>query len=129
MARMSTRGWSPVFLIAAVCLIPGFAQEAKAPDQNGQMVTLSVAEMKRQIVSCKPHEISRGLLPKGTVVPIRVSVDTKGKIIGLGPAERCPVGCGLLAEPIISIKKCKFALLTVNGHDVAYSGNVELIAP
>jgi hypothetical protein len=126
---MSTIKLSSCFLIAIACLIPVSAQEAKAPDQNSQTVTLSVAEMKRQIISCKPHEISRGLLPKGTVVPIRVSVDDKGKITGLSPAERCPVGCGLLAEPIVSIKKCKFAALTVDGHDVAYSGNVELIAP
>ena len=126
---MSTHALSTLFLIAVVCLIPGSAQEAKAPDQNAQPVTLSVAEMKRQIVSCKPHEISRGLLPKGTVVPIQVTVDTKGKVIGLSPAERCPVGCGLLADPIVSIRKCKFAPLTVDGHDVNYSGNLELVAP
>jgi hypothetical protein len=108
----------------------GSAQEPKVSGQKDQAVALSVAEMKRQMVSCKPHEISRGLLPKGTVVPIRVTVDTKGKVIGLTPAEpRCPVGCGLLAEPIVSIKKCKFSPLTVDGQRVAYSGNVELIAP
>jgi hypothetical protein len=63
----------------------GSAQESKVSDQKDQPVPLSVAEMKRQTVSCKPHEISRGLLPKGTVVPIRVTVDTKGKVIGLTP--------------------------------------------
>ena len=126
---MSTNGLSTVFLIAVVCLIPGSAQEVKAPEQNAPSVTLSVAEMKRQIVSCKPHEISRGLLPKGTIVPIRVTVDAKGKVVGLSPAGRCPVGCGLLAEPNVSIKKCKFAPLTIDGHDVNYSGILELVAP
>lgn len=127
---MSKGVLSPLFLIAIVCLIPVSAQEAKPPDQNGQTVVLSVAEMRKQTISCKPHEISRGLLPKGTVVPIRVTVDAKGKVVGLSPAEpRCPVGCGLLADPIISIKKCKFAPLTVGGHLVTYSGNVELVAP
>ena len=96
------------------------------PDQNP---TLSAADMKRQTISCKPSEISRGLLPKGTVVPIRVSVDEKGNIIGLGPVGRCPVGCGLLAGPIISIRNCKFAPLTVNGRAVPYKGDVELVAP
>jgi len=62
-------------------------------------------------------------------VPIRVTVDAKGKVIGLSPAARCPVGCGLLADPIVSIRKCKFAPLTVDGHEVTYSGNVELVAP
>jgi hypothetical protein len=126
---MSTTILSPFFLIAVACLIPVSAQEAKAPAQNSQTVTLSVAEMKRQMISCKPHEISRGLLPKGTVAPIRVSADDKGKVVGLSPAEGCPVGCGLLAEPIVSIKKCKFAPLSVDGHGVAYSGNAELVAP
>jgi hypothetical protein len=117
-------------LISVACSTAGSAQEPKASDQKDQPVALSVAEMKRQILSCKPHEISRGLLPKGTVVPIRVTIDTKGKVIGLTPAEpRCPVGCGLLAKPIISIKKCKFSPLTMDGQTVAYSGNVELIAP
>jgi hypothetical protein len=125
---MSSGAIKPFFLIAVACLIPVSAQEAKTPDQIDQTVTLSVAEMKRQMISCKPHKISRGLLPKGTVVPIRVSIDDKGKIVGLSPVGRCPVGCGQLAEPIVSIKKCKFAPLTVDGHYVPYSGNVELIA-
>jgi len=117
------------FLLIAACSITGSAQEPKAPGQSAQVVTLSAGEMKQQIVSCKPHQISHGLLPKGTVVPIRVTVDAKGKVIGLSPAERCPVGCGQLANPIISIKKCTFAPLTVEGHAVVYSGNVELVAP
>jgi len=86
--------------------------------------------MKRQMVSCKPHKISRGLLPKGTVVPILVSIDENGKVVGLTPVSRCPVGCGLLAEPIVSIRaECKFAPLKVNGRAVPYKGTVELVAP
>jgi len=86
--------------------------------------------MKRQMVSCKPYKISRGLLPKGTVVPILVSIDENGKVVGLTPVSRCPVGCGLLAEPIVSIREeCKFAPLKVNGRAVPYKGTVELVAP
>lgn len=89
---------------------------------------LTVAEMAHQTVSCKPSRISPGLLPKGTVVPVRVSVNATGDIVGLGP-ERCPVGCGLLAGPIVSIHKCKFAPYTVNGRATPYQGDIELIAP
>lgn len=85
--------------------------------------------MVRQTISCKPSKIRAGLLPKGAVVPINVSVDENGKLVGLGPAGRCPVGCGLLAEPIVSIRKCKFAPYIVNGHAVPYRGEVDLIAP
>ena len=127
---MPTRGLHLFVLIAAACLVPVPAQEPKAQDQNDQTVTLSVADMKRQMISCKPHKISRGLLPKGTVVPILVSVDENGKVVGLTPVGRCPVGCGLLAEPIVSIREeCKFAPLKVNDRAVPYKGNVELIAP
>ncbi len=128
--RMATRDSSLLCaLLAVVCFVPISAQEPKAPPQNGQTIALSTAEMKRQTISCKPHEIARRLLPKGTIVPIEVSVDDKGEIVGLSPVGRCPVGCGLLAEPIVSIKKCKFAPLIVGGRAVAYKGNVELIAP
>ena len=85
--------------------------------------------MARQTISCKPSKIKRGLLPKGTVVPISVTIDENGKLVGLTPTGRCPVGCGLLAEPIVSIKKCKFAPYIVNGHAVPYKGDVELVAP
>jgi hypothetical protein len=127
---MSTRGLQVFALIAAACLVPASGQEPKAQEQNDKTLTLSVADMKRQMISCKPHKISRGLLPKGTVVPILVSIDERGKVIGLSPVGRCPVGCGLLAEPIVSIREeCKFAPLTVNGRAVSYKGNVELVAP
>lgn len=126
---MLNRGSHLFILTVLACLIPVLAQEPRAADQADQTPTLSATDMKRQIVSCKPHEISRGLLPKGTVVPIRVSVDEKGKVVGLTPAGRCPVGCGLLAEPITSIRKCKFAPLKVDGRAVPYKGDVELIAP
>ena len=59
---------------------------------------------------------------------VRVSADEKGNIFGLTPVGRCPVGCGLLAGPIIS-KKCKFAPYTVNSHATPYDGDVELVAP
>ncbi len=62
-------------------------------------------------------------------MPISVSVDENGRLVGLGPAGRCPVGCGLLAEPIVSIKKCKFARYIVNGHAAPYKGEVGLVAP
>jgi hypothetical protein len=90
---------------------------------------LTVADMARQTISCKPSSISPGLLPKGTVVAIRVSVNEAGNTVGVSPVGRCPVGCGLLAGPIVSINKCKFAPYTVNGHATFYKGDVELIAP
>jgi hypothetical protein len=126
---MLTRRLHLFVLIALACLIPVLGQEPKPADQTDQTPTLSAAEMKRQTVSCKPHKISRGLLPKGTVVPIQVSVDEKGEVGGLTPVGRCPVGCGLLAEPITSIRNCKFAPLMVNGRAVPYKGDVELVAP
>ncbi len=116
-----------LWVLALTCLLPGAAQE---PNQNDQIKTLSAAEMKRQTISCKPHEIKRGLLPKGTVVPIWVSVDEKGKIFGLTPAgKKCPIGCGLLADPIVSINRCKFEPLIVDGHGVPYKGEIDLVAP
>lgn len=127
---MSTRSLHLFALFAAAYLIPVSAQEVKNQGQNNQVLVLSVTDMKRQMVSCKPHKISRGLLPKGTVVPISVSIDENGKLVGIGPAERCPVGCGLVAEPIISIRDtCQFAPLKVDGRAVPYKGNVELVAP
>jgi hypothetical protein len=126
---MSTHGLGVFALIVAVCLIPCSAQEPKTPEQNDPIPTLSATDMAQQTISCKPSKIKRGLLPKGTVVPISVSIDENGKLVGLTPAGRCPVGCGLLAEPIVSIKKCKFAPYIVNGHAVPYKGEVDLVAP
>jgi len=126
---MLTLGVRVFAMIVAVCMIPCSAQEPKAGAQNDAIPTLSATDMARQTISCKPSKIKRGLLPKGTVVPISVSIDENGKLVGLTPAGRCPVGCGLLAEPIVSIKKCKFAPYIVNGHAVPYEGDVDLVAP
>jgi hypothetical protein len=126
---MSTHGLAIFALMVAVCSIPSWAQEPKAPEQNDPIPTLTATNMTRQTLSCRPSKITSGLLPKGTVAPIRVSIDERGKVVGVTPAERCPVGCGLLAEPILSIKKCKFAPYVVNGHAVPYKGDVDLVAP
>ena len=126
---MSTHGLRVSALIIAVCLILCFAQEPKAPEQSDPTPTLSGTDMTRQTISCKPSKIKPGLLPKGTVVPIRGSIDETGNIVGLTPVGWCPVGCGLLAEPIVSIKKCKFGPYIVNGHAMSYSGDVDLVAP
>jgi hypothetical protein len=72
---------------------------------------LTVADMAHQTVSCKPSSISPGLLPSGTVVTVRVSVNETGDALGASPVGRCPVKCGLLAGPIVSIQKRKFAPL------------------
>jgi hypothetical protein len=90
---------------------------------------LTVADMARQTISCKPSSISPGLLPKGTVVTVRVSVNETGDTVGVSPVGRCPVGCGLLAGPIVSINKCKFAPYTVNSRATGYQGDLELVAP
>jgi hypothetical protein len=91
---------------------------------------LNVADMARQTLSCKPSSISPGLLPAGTVVTVRVSLNETGGVLGVSLAgERCPVQCGLLAGPIESVEKCKFAPYSVNGHPTPYQGDIELIAP
>jgi hypothetical protein len=90
---------------------------------------LSVADMARQTISCKPDSFKPGLLPKGTTVTARVVVDENGKIVGLGIVNRCPIGCGLLAGPVESINKCKFAPYSVNGKPTVYKGDVELVGP
>jgi hypothetical protein len=91
---------------------------------------LTASEMAQHTVSCKPNRISPGLLPKGTVVPVRVSVNEAGEVVGVDiVGGRCPVGCGLLVGPLVSIRKCKFAPHTVNGRATPYQGDIELTAP
>jgi hypothetical protein len=114
---------------AVLSSMTGLTQSPETPKTGDSTPVLTAAEMVEQTISCKPSKITPGLLPKGTVVPIRVSVNEEGKIVGLTPVGRCPVGCGLLAKPIESIKKCRFRPYNVNGHTTAYQGDVDLVAP
>jgi hypothetical protein len=90
---------------------------------------LSVAEMSRQTISCRPSSFQPGLLPKGTVLTARVSVNDKGETVGVALVGRCPVGCGLILGPVYSLKKCQFAPYIVNGRATGYNGDVNLVAP
>src|ERR1035437_1111305 len=90
---------------------------------------LSIANMKRQTISCKPSSFTPGLLPKGTVVTVRVSVNEKGETGGVNVVGRCPIGCGFILGPVYSLEKCRFAPYVVNGRATEYKGDVELVAP
>lgn len=126
---MSSYRLRALTMCVALCSISGQAQAPTAASASDATPVLTVAEMARQTISCKPKGFTPGLLPTGTVVTVRVSVNEKGKTVGVNPAKRCPVGCGLLAGPILSVNKCKFRPYTVNGRATAYQGDVELIAP
>jgi hypothetical protein len=117
-------------------VVDGVAQQIEMPlvlhfstTMGEPIPLLSPADMARQTISCKPASIPPGLLPTGTIVTIRVSVDEAGQVVNYGPAGRCPVACGKLAGPIISMKDCKFAPYVVNGKAQFYRGDVELVAP
>ncbi len=69
---------------------------AREPNQKDQITTLNASDMKRQTLSCKPHEIKRGLLPKGTIVPIWISIDEQGNIYDLWG----------LSIAVVSLKTC-----------------------
>lgn len=118
-----------ILILVFMLSVAALGQNPNEHPNNTTTPLLSVTEMKRQVISCKPAQISRGLLPKGTIVTIRITVNETGDIVGLTPIERCPVGCGLLARPIVSLNKCKFALYSVDGHPTTYSGDWNLIAP
>jgi hypothetical protein len=85
--------------------------------------------MAQQTIECKPREIDPGVLPKGTLVPARVTVNESGDIVDLNFVDRCPVGCGRLADAILSVKNCKFKPFVVHGKAITYRGDVQLIAP
>lgn len=117
-------------------IIDGVAQQMEMPlvlhfstTMGDPIPILTPAQMTRQTVSCNPAGIPSGLLPKGTVVTVRVAVNEDGKVVGYGPVGSCPVACGKLAGPIISVNSCKFTPYIVNGKAVFYKGDVELVAP
>lgn len=97
---------------------------------NDPIPILSVADMAKQTISCKPNKIPPGFLPKGTVITERVSVNEKGETVDVRPAaQRCPIPCPLLMGPENPLNKCKFAPYSVNGRTTVYKGDVEVIAP
>ena len=90
---------------------------------------LSVADMRRQSISCKPSSFTPGLLPRGTVVTARVSVNEKGETGGVTVVGRCPIGCGFILGPVYSLEKCRVKPYSVNGRATEYKGDVELVTP
>jgi hypothetical protein len=86
---------------------------------------LSVADMKKQVISCKTA------LPPGTsvgtVVRIRVSVNEEGKIAGVGSSG--PMKPEQFIAASARVKACKFAPYVLNGKATYYKGDVEFAAP
>jgi hypothetical protein len=94
------------------------------------MPVLSVADMAKQTISCKPKSIPQGLLPKGTVVTLRVTVNVKGETVNVRPSgDACAGSCTLLIGPQNPISECKFAPYSQNGRATLYKGDVEITAP
>jgi hypothetical protein len=91
---------------------------------------LSVADMAKQTISCKPNKIPSGYLPKGTVITERVAVNEKGETVDVRPAaQKCPIPCWFLMGPQNPLNKCKFAAYSVNGRTTLYKGDVEVVVP
>jgi len=88
---------------------------------------LTVEEMKPQIVSCKPELVPAGLLEKGARPVVRVSVDEKGKTVGVQPIGNAPWGKMIRAWS--SLDQCKFKPYLVDGKATYYKGDVELRVP
>lgn len=117
-------------------VVDGVAQQMELPlvihfstSISDPIPVLSVADMKRQTISCQPSSFKQGLLPKGTVVTVRVSVNEKGETGGVNVVGRCPIGCGFILGPVYSLKKCQFSPYLVNGRATEYKGDLELVAP
>jgi hypothetical protein len=91
---------------------------------------LSVADMAKQTVSCKPNSIPTGLLPQGTAITLRVTVDEKGQTVDVRPSGgRCQIPCPLLMGPENPLNHCRFAPVSQNGRATKYQGDVEVVAP
>ena len=91
---------------------------------------LSGADMAKQRVSCKPNSIPTGLLPQGTVITLRVTVDEKGQTVDVRPSGgRCQIPCPLLMGPENPLSHCRFAPYSQNGRATKYKGDEEVVAP
>jgi hypothetical protein len=116
-------------IITAVALLAGGRPQSPTQPSADQPPLLTPSQMAQQTIECKPRKIDRDVLPKGTMVPARVTVNESGDIIDLNFVDRCPVGCGRLASAILSVKKCRFRPYVVDGKAITYQGDVQLIAP
>jgi len=118
-------------------VVDGVAQQMELPlvihfstTIGDPIPVLSVAEMAKQTISCKPKNIPEGLLPQGTVITLRVTVNEKGETVDVRPSgDRCAVPCPLLMGPQNPLNKCKFAPYSKNGRATLYKGDVEIEAP
>jgi len=91
---------------------------------------LSVADMAKQTISCKPKSIPQGFLPKGTVITLRVTVNVKGETVNVRPSGGvCAGSCTLLIGPQNPLSECKFSPYSQNGQPTLYKGDVEITAP
>jgi hypothetical protein len=106
----------------------GARAQSNPQTADSQPPLLTAAQMAKQTIECKPRKIDPDVLPKGTVVPARVTVNEQGEIVDLNFVDRCPVGCGRLANAILSVKECKFRPYIVDGKAVPYRGDIPLTA-
>jgi hypothetical protein len=84
---------------------------------------LTVEQMKKQIINCKPATLPFGTSP----VTIRVSVNEQGKMTGMGPVGQ---GSGMAwLQAMRSMEGCRYAPYIVNGVATYYKGDIELRAP
>jgi hypothetical protein len=118
-----------LLIITAAALLAGGRAQSPTPPSADQPPLLTPSQMAQQTIECKPRKIDSGVLPKGTMVPARVTVNESGDIVDLNFVDRCPVGCGRLASAILSVKKCKFRPYVLDGKAITYRGDVQLIAP
>lgn len=89
---------------------------------------LPAAQMAQQIISCKPGGIAPGIVPSGTVITVRVSVNERGDEAGM-EFRNCPAACGKLVGVFVSLRDCRFKPYVVNGKATFYKGDIELVAP
>jgi len=118
-------------------IVDGTAQQMEMPlvihfstGVGDAIPVLSVAEMAKQTLSCKPKKLPTGLLPKGTLITLRVTVNEKGQTVDVRPSgTRCPIPCPLLMGPQNPLNQCKFAPYSQNGRASMYKGDVNIQAP
>jgi hypothetical protein len=118
-----------LLVVAAVALLVGAQAQSPTQPSADQSPLLTSSQMAKQTIECKPRKIDPGVLPKGTVVSARVTVNESGDIVDLNFVDHCPVGCGRLASAILSVKSCRFKPYVVDGKAITYRGDIQLIAP
>jgi hypothetical protein len=87
---------------------------------------LTLAQMKKQTISCHPELIRSGVLKPWEHAVVRVGVDEKGSVVDSQPSSSAP--WGLLVRSWESVKQCRFRPYLVDNKPTFYRGDVELPA-